>query len=263
VSDSLSPFLKWAGSKRHRYIIDKVKPIWERNQNRVWVEPFLGSGALPLALGIKTAIVSDINADLINTWKWVQSNGKVANFPSNTEEDYLITRDALNNPKTPIVDRAVFFYYLNQTCFNGLCRYSKKSGFNVPFGRDKNRKPKKINYVTDFTDWRLAISDWIIQCKDFGEAIVQVASNSVIYSDPPYSGVFTNYYGDFNDANQLELVELLAKHEGVVIASNSPKMEPYYRRAGFATELIEAPRSMGCNGNSRGKQLELFAIKGV
>lgn len=262
MQKTLTPFLKWAGSKRHSYIVDKVRPIWEQNQHRLWIEPFLGSGGLPLALGIKQGVFSDINADLINTWKWVQTNGEVTNLPANTEVDYLIARDTLNNPDTQPSIKAKLFYYLNQTCFNGLCRYSKKTGFNVPFGRDKNKQPKNINYVTDFSEWRLVISDWLLKCQDYKQAIKQASSNGFIYSDPPYSGAFTNYYGNFDTGNQLELVELLANHKGVVVASNSPEMECHYANAGFVTELIEAPRSISCNGNSRGKQLELFAIKG-
>lgn len=258
---TLAPFLKWAGSKRHSYIVDKVRTIWVQNQDRLWIEPFLGSGGLPLALGVKQGIFSDINADLINTWHWIQTNGKAKAFPANTEQDYLIARNRLNSANTSRVDKAVIFYYLNQTCFNGLCRYSKKSGFNVPFGRNKKGEPKNINYVADFSDWKLAISDWLIKCQDYKQTIKQASINGFIYSDPPYSGAFTNYYGDFNAGNQLELIELLANHKGVVVASNSPEMEHHYANAGFVTELIEAPRSISCNGNSRGKQLELFAVK--
>ena len=31
--------------------------------------------------------------------------------------------------------RAAQFLYLNRYGYNGLCRYSRKTGFNVPFGR--------------------------------------------------------------------------------------------------------------------------------
>ena len=43
---------------------------------------------------------------------------------------------------------AGLFYYLNRTCYNGLCRFNSKGEFNVPFGRYK-----KLIYKTDFSEY--------------------------------------------------------------------------------------------------------------
>ncbi|WP_423241819.1 DNA adenine methylase [Morganella morganii] len=32
---------------------------------------------------------------------------------------------------------AAYFIYLNRHCYNGLCRYNQKGGFNVPCGNYK------------------------------------------------------------------------------------------------------------------------------
>ncbi len=45
-------------------------------------------------------------------------------------------------------EAASLFYYLNRTCYNGLCRFNRKGEFNVPFGLYN-----KIIYKTDFTEY--------------------------------------------------------------------------------------------------------------
>lgn len=272
---TLTPFLKWCGSKRHPYIVEKVRPIWEANKDRLWVEPFLGSGGLPLALGVEQGIFADVNHHLIDLWRWVQTDGLVKEKFINTEVNYYIVRREFNRLVGKVEDlqeldskwkgvKSQLFYYLNQTGYNGLCRFNNKGEFNVPFGRDAKGNPKKINYLKDFSLWRNVVSDWLFWRKDFKETLALIPNDAFIYCDPPFFNTFTQYSGkSFTEKDQLELVRLLAKHKGVVIASNSPEMEVAYQAYGFKTELIEAPRSVSCNGKSRGKQLELFATKGV
>lgn len=278
---TLAPFLKWCGSKRHPYIVEKVRPIWEANKDRLWVEPFLGSGGLSLALGVEQGIFADVNPHLIDLWRWVQTSGKVTEKFINTEVSYYIVRREFNRlvglgllaDKVEDLQeldskwrgiKSQLFYYLNQTGYNGLCRFNSRGEFNVPFGRDAKGNPKKINYLKDFSFWRYVVSDWLFWCKDFKETLGLIPNDAFIFVDPPYSGTFTQYAGNqFTEQDQLELVRLLANHKGVVIASNSPEMETAYKAYGFKTQLIEAPRSVSCKGTARGKQLELFAVKGV
>src|SRR6185369_16380306 len=56
------PPLKWAGGKR--WLVSHLKPIWEVNEQRRYVEPFCGGLAVVLGLQPKQALLNDINPHL-------------------------------------------------------------------------------------------------------------------------------------------------------------------------------------------------------
>src|SRR5665213_2476577 len=58
----LSPFLKWAGGKRQ--LLAQLAPYVPPTYG-AYLEPFLGGGALYLALKPSRAILADLNQDLI------------------------------------------------------------------------------------------------------------------------------------------------------------------------------------------------------
>lgn len=71
------PFLKWAGGKTQLINdIEKSLPFEILNKEFTYVEPFVGSGAVLFWMlnnfpKIKKAVINDINADLINSYKIV------------------------------------------------------------------------------------------------------------------------------------------------------------------------------------------------
>jgi DNA adenine methylase len=154
---------------------------------------------------------------------------------------------------------AELFYYLNRTCFNGLCRFNSSGKFNVPFG-----KYKKINYRTDFSEYIAALAGWQLACCGF-ETTSSMRREDFIYLDPPYDCDFVDYSTDgFGWEQQVELAELYAKHEGPVVASNActARVLNLYDRLGFEIHLIAAPRRISANG-SRDAVLEMLAIKNL
>lgn len=73
------PFLKWAGGKTQLISeIEKALPATVYNTNFTYIEPFVGSGALLFWMlnnfpKMEKAVINDINADLINTYKTIAS----------------------------------------------------------------------------------------------------------------------------------------------------------------------------------------------
>src|SRR5215216_7794922 len=153
----LKPPLKWAGGKR--WLVSQLKPIWEENDERRYVEPFCGGLAVVLGLQPKKALLNDVNPHLINFYRHVQ-NGLEMRLPMRNDEALFYRhRERFNqlirNGEAHTEEGAQLFYYLNRTCFNGLCRFNKSGDFNVPFGTYK-----AINYATDFSGYQEVFSQW-------------------------------------------------------------------------------------------------------
>jgi len=63
------PFLKWAGGKRK--LLPKILKMAPKSFTR-YLEPFLGGGALALALDFDQMILNDANNELINAYEVVR-----------------------------------------------------------------------------------------------------------------------------------------------------------------------------------------------
>jgi DNA adenine methylase len=134
----MKPFLKWAGGKYR--LVDLIKSTLPKG-NRL-IEPFVGSGALFLNTEYSANLLADSNPDLINLFKFLQKEGQAfigycqqLFVPeNNTEPAFYKLREEFN-ATNDLRRKAALFVYLNRHCFNGLCRYNSKGGFNVPYGR--------------------------------------------------------------------------------------------------------------------------------
>ena len=129
------PFLKWPGGKRWLtpYVYNLLK---ERKFDR-YFEPFLGGGAVFFSLHPKAATLSDVNADLVNTYHQVKERPlelieKLKEIP--VDKTYLTLREA--SPINP-VDRAIRFLYLNRTAFGGMYRLDREGRSMFLSGVDK------------------------------------------------------------------------------------------------------------------------------
>lgn len=156
------------------------------------------------------------------------------------------------------VERAQLFYYLNRTGYNGLCRFNKSGGYNVPFGRYKT-----INYVSDFASYQSVLSQWEFSNTDFANLTLQ--QNDFIYADPPYDVPFRQYSQQgFDWEDQVRLAEWLTKHDGPVVLSNqaTDNIKTLYRDLGFRLKYLDAPRTISCKGDKRQSAREVLALRG-
>ena len=256
----LNPPLKWAGGKR--WLVPQVATIWEQHSNKRYVEPFCGGLAIALGLQPRRALLNDINPHLINFYSQVQQGLKVTIEMANDEKLFYAHRGRFNRMieqgQSRTQSAAQLFYFLNRTCFNGLCRFNQSGEFNVPFGTYK-----KINYVSDFHQYQSLFSSWEFTIKDL-EAM-PLERDDFIYADPPYDVEFTTYSaGGFSWEDQLRTAELLAAHPGPLVLSNqaTPRIVSLYEKLGFTLSYLEAPRRISCTGD-RTAAREVLAVKGV
>ncbi|MDQ4076295.1 MAG: Dam family site-specific DNA-(adenine-N6)-methyltransferase [Chloroflexota bacterium] len=256
----LQPPLKWAGGKR--WLLPRLLPIWEQYKDYRLVEPFVGGIAVALGLLPDRALLNDTNPHLINFYCWLQQGLVVESEMANDKELYYRHRRRFNQliheNRAGTKEAASLFYYMNRTCFNGLCRFNGKGFFNVPFGSYKT-----INYTYDFTRYANTLSQWTFSCGDFGE--LPLEENDLLYADPPYDVEFTSYTASgFDWQDQRRLARWLASHPGPVIASNqaTARILDLYASLGFDIQTLEAPRMISCNGD-RTPAIEMLATKGT
>jgi DNA adenine methylase len=254
----LKPPLKWAGGKR--WLVSHLKPIWESNAERRYVEPFCGGLAVALGLQPQHAVLNDVNAHLINFYRQTQNDLPMRIRMKNDETLFYRHRDRFNRlirkGKANTEEAAQLFYYLNRTCFNGLCRFNKSGDFNVPFGTYN-----AINYAKDFSSYASVFSNWKFSNKDIEE--LKLRAEDFVYADPPYDVEFTTYSaGGFSWKDQVRTAKRLAAHTGPVVISNqaTPRIIELYEGLGFELSYLDAPRRISCTGD-RTTAREVLAIK--
>jgi DNA adenine methylase len=258
MTATLKPPLKWAGGKR--WLVPHLAPLWSRYSDRRYVEPFCGGLAVVLGLQPARALLNDINPHLINFYRHLREGMQPRVEMRNDEQLFYRHRDRFNrliqNGGARSREAAELFYYLNRTCFNGLCRFNKSGAFNVPFGTYTT-----INYARDFGAYAPVLKDWEFSSADVEK--VGIKEGDFIYADPPYDTEFTTYSpGGFSWDDQKRTAELLAKHRGPVVISNqaTPRMVALYEGLGFELSYLAGPRRISCTGD-RTAAREVLAIK--
>jgi DNA adenine methylase len=236
--------------------------MWSRHQTRRLVEPFCGGLAVALGLQPRVAHLSDANPHLINFYTWLQRGLTVSIPLRNQETQYYAYRDRFNDllrtGHEQSVEAAVFFYYLNRTGYNGLCRFNQSGEFNVPFGRYS-----AIRYVKDFAPYTRALRHWRFASQDFEAA--ELGDTDFVYADPPYDVQFTQYSkGGFTWADQVRTAEWLSRHKGPVVISNqaTDRILKLYQKLGYTTETLMGRRMISCTGD-RTPALEVLAFRNL
>lgn len=299
----IRPVLKWAGGKRQLLpqIRRFVPPCFER-----YFEPFLGSGAVFLdlyahgAIGSRSAVLSDNNADLIGCYAAIARNVEhvirelrklAVAHEAHGDQHYYEIRDQRFNPlrhrytdgaagphaQYP-ASLAAMFIYLNRTGFNGLYRLNARGDFNVPVGRYTNPR------ICDAENLRavataLRSSNVDVRRGAFEETVSTCKPGDFIYFDPPYAPLshtssFTSYTAQrFSDSDQQRLQKVvidLARKGCFVILSNStaPIITELYetdrvaQRAGLRAHRVPARRLINSNASRRGA-VEEYIIANV
>jgi DNA adenine methylase len=254
------PPLKWAGGKR--WLVPYVIRLWNPYRDHRLVEPLCGGLAISLGLTPERTLINDINPHAINFYRWLRKGLRISIEMQNEKVHFYAGRERFNQMirlgEADSDEAASLFYYLNRTCYNGLCRFNRKGEFNVPFGRYK-----KLIYKTDFTEYVSTFAHWEFTCVDFEK--IPLEAGDFIYADPPYDVEFTQYSKeDFGWDDQVRLAELLARHRGPVVLSNqaTERVQQLYRKLGYAVAILNAPRLINCTGDRTPAQ-EVLAIRNL
>ena len=270
------PFIKWVGGKRG--LLKQILPFINNNFKN-YHEPFLGGGAVffeLFSLGLlqdKKIFLSDLNSELINTYKVVQNipNDLILNLENykknHSKEFYYKIRELdrkSNFQELSEIERATRFIYLNKTCFNGLYRVNKKGFFNTPIGSYKN--PNIADKETILSSSK-ALQNVTLLNQSFEKVINIVQKDDLVYLDPPYyplnaTSHFTSYDSNiFLDHQQKQLFNIfqeLNNLEAQILESNSDTdfIKNLYKD--YRVNIVFANRFINSKANNRGKISEII-----
>lgn len=258
------PFLKWAGGKRWLFTPEFVErlPKFKR-----YIEPFLGGGAGFFALEPNSAILSDINPELIELYEVVRDHPvglkrQIAIHQTEHSECYYYAmRSEIPDTK---VQRAARMLYLNRTCWNGLYRRNLKGEFNVPIGT-------KNAVILDTDNFKYAsqlLSRASLRNVDFEETISSAGANDLLFVDPPYTvkhnmNGFVKYNEkifSWEDQKRLKNSLIQASNRGAIVIVTNADHESLRELYSDCFHYVSISRMSVLSGKSSGRSLTTEAI---
>lgn len=260
------PFLRWAGSKQR--LLGQILPFIPSNYGRYY-EPFLGSGALFLALQPDRATLSDFSEEVVGVWKAVRDHYQyLADYLRPLKPDKSIFYDIRGSRSAIYPERAAEFLYLNKTCWNGLYRVNSKGEFNVPYGAPQT------DFIFDEDNLKrcsrlLKRNGVSLSRCDFAQALRTPRAGDLVFLDPPYVTKHNlNGFRDYNErlfswADQERLAATARRlvDRGVhVIISNADHADVVGLYDDFRLVQLERPSTLASNAAKRGRVTEAMFL---
>lgn len=189
---------------------------WDDRFGGRWIEPFVGSGVVALNLAPQRALLADTNVHIISLYCAIQRGdvtaatvrehlvreGKILERLG--AEHYYAIRDRFNASGDHLD-----FLFLNRSCFNGVMRFNRHGGFNVPFGHKPQRfSPAYITNVCNQVSWvarQMRGKDWTFAAMDWRTTLADVSVDDFVYLDPPYVGRHADYFTQWDAVAAKEL----------------------------------------------------------
>lgn len=221
----MKPILKWAGSKQQLLKELKKYITPELLEGNIYIEPFVGGGALAFDLEHSYTLISDLNPELTNLYEVVRHDpeGLIEELRAlhlNHSEDFYYEMRAMDRlpefDRLSAVTRAARTIYLNKTCFNGIYRVNSKGYFNTPIGRTTNGKMPDIVQAEAIRELSSFLQTVDIKTGDYRAIInnLHPLPGTVIFLDPPYdpgeeikTGGFVGYQKEGWTRRDLELMK--------------------------------------------------------
>lgn len=242
-----------------------------------WIEPFMGSGAVVLNVAPERALICDTNEHVIRFYQGVQ-NGTItsalvqafledegAKLLAAGETHFYDVRKRFNELKSPLD-----LVFLNRSCFNGIMRFNKKGGFNVPFCKKPERfRQALITRISNQVAWAEKVmrgKDWVFKCQSWRETLAEASVDDFVYLDPPYIGRHTDYYNQWSEQEADDLSDAIKSLESGFAYSmwkgnqhrENTHLEAHF--AGFPMETFSHFYHVGATESLRGAMEEALVI---
>ena len=276
MNKTIIPPLKCQGIKTK--LIPFIKENVMRNENGLWVEPFVGTGSVVFNIAPQRAMLSDKNEHIINFYKQIQNHTITPQtardfleyhgslLERHGETYYKEMREQFNENGEPL-----YFLFLNRSDFNGMIRFNRQGRFNVPFCHKPNRFSK--SYITKICNQIKSVSeiiegrDWTFAHDVWQNAFTTVSEEDYIYLDPPYIGRDTSYVGEWSEEEAIELSNYAHRTPANVCLSMWKENEfrrndhLYNHWSDFTWHDYEHFYHIGAKESNRHPMIEVLAIK--
>jgi len=198
-------------------------------KSRAYIEPFCGSAALLFGKGkSELEVLADIDAELIETFKFVQSASD-EDLMKLAEKDWtgsaaLFQKLRHSRPKSPL-ERAYRFLYIR--------RFGSGVEFKSFLGKPSGETKYHYHYLAQVRD---RLKDVKLEVADFAETIKKWdANDAFFYLDPPF--LMTERRGKWTKNDQERLIACLRNIKGRFLLSQDAKTfnayKQIYKDAGF------------------------------
>ena len=262
----------------------KIVPLILANvsvpKDGLWIEPFMGSGVVGMNVRPAKALFADLNPHIIafydaikakivtpeSSRTFLEHEGRL--LREKGEIYYYTVRDRFNREGSPFD-----FLFLSRSCFNGMIRFNKKGGFNVPFCRKPERFAvayitKIVNQITRFSEL-VHFHSWTFANQDFEKTISSASESDFIYCDPPYIGRHADYFNSWNASDEERLYRCLSETKAQFILStwhsNKYRKNEYFNSfwARFHVVTTEHFYHVGAKEDNRNSMIEALVMNFV
>ncbi len=258
-------------------LVPLIKTTVDIDDSTTWIEPFMGSAVVGLNIAPHNAIFADLNPHIVDFYNQLKSETITAQIVreflteqgallSETKDEYYYTvRERFNREHNPLD-----FLFLNRSCFNGMIRFNKNNGYNVPYGHKSERFAKAyitkiVNQVSHFEEM-VRNNNWTFHCQSFEKTIALANENAFIYCDPPYIGRHVDYYDSWNEEQEEQLKSCLLESGAKFMLStwdfNQYRQNPYINSIwnGYQKVTHEHFYFVGAKEANRNSMMEALLI---
>ncbi|MGA8870114.1 MAG: Dam family site-specific DNA-(adenine-N6)-methyltransferase [Candidatus Acidiferrales bacterium] len=230
--------------------------------------PFLGGGAVFFYLGPRISVLSDVNAELVETYQAVRDrvadvSAALRGLPVSKRDFYRIRRSS----PAGAVARAARFLYLNRTAFSGIYRVNQRGEFNVPYGGGQ-RTPRILLNTPRLQNASATLRSAQLRRSDFEPMLQSARPGDVVYCDPTYTVMHDNNgfvrYNEENfswaDQERLAKSGLAAARRGVrVLVTNAHHAEVRKLYRGAARYTLVRSSTL-CADPSRRREVKEYLM---
>jgi len=257
--------IRWAGSKLQTVGVLKKHAQSVRGK---YIEAFAGSACLFFETEPKSAVLGDLNPDLMRAYRSLRDDtdaviDAVVKIDADEETYYKVR--SKDPEKMSTSEAAARFFYLNKFCFNGLYRTNRAGKFNVPYGH--RRKNEAIN-VPALREAAEVLKSAVLVNDDFDACLDHARCGDFVYLDPPYATdstqkLFAEYLADsfaLKDLERLDqtLVKLHKRGVNFVVSyADVPEAHEVFGRWGMSS--VSVRRNIAGFAGMRKRAKEIFA----